>query len=60
MRGHYFKVEYVKHLPFVAAAMIDSYATAEYWKTRTRERIGYSIFLSKLLVCRLHHYLSEL
>ncbi|PON90965.1 Glycosyl transferase [Trema orientale] len=40
MRGHYFKVEYVKHLPFVAGAMIDSHATAEYWKNRTRERLG--------------------
>uniref|UniRef100_I1JT81 Glycosyl transferase family 1 domain-containing protein n=1 Tax=Glycine max TaxID=3847 RepID=I1JT81_SOYBN len=29
MRGHYFKVEYVKHLPFVAGAMIDSHTTAE-------------------------------
>ncbi|KAK6939427.1 Glycosyl transferase, family 1 [Dillenia turbinata] len=40
MRGHYFKVEYVKHLPFVAGAMIDSHITAEYWKTRTHERLG--------------------
>ena len=40
MRGHYFKVEYVKHLPFVAGAMIDSHATAEYWSNRTRERMG--------------------
>lgn len=40
MRGHYFKVEYVKHLPFVAGAMIDSHVTAEYWKNRTRERLG--------------------
>ncbi|XP_047168902.1 uncharacterized protein LOC124837544 [Vigna umbellata] len=39
MRGHYFKVEYVKHLPFVAGAMIDSYTTAEYWKNRTREKL---------------------
>ncbi|KAH7524135.1 hypothetical protein FEM48_Zijuj06G0086900 [Ziziphus jujuba var. spinosa] len=39
MRGHYFKVEYVKHLPFVAGAMIDSHTTAEYWKNRTRERL---------------------
>ena len=42
MRGHYFKVEYVKHLPFVAGAMIDSHTTAEYWKNRTRERLGYA------------------
>lgn len=41
MRGHYFKLEYVKHLPFVAGAMIDSHTTAEYWKNRTRERLGY-------------------
>ena len=41
MRGHYFKVEYVKHLPFVAGAMIDSHVTAELWKNRTRERLGY-------------------
>ncbi|KAG6575591.1 uncharacterized protein LOC111455876 isoform X1 [Cucurbita moschata] len=40
MRGNYFKVEYVKHLPFVAGAMIDSHTTAEYWKNRTRERLG--------------------
>lgn len=42
MRGHYFKLEYVKHLPFVAGAMIDSHATAEYWKNRTHERLGYA------------------
>ena len=35
MRGHYFKVEFVMHLPFVAGAMIDSHTTAEYWKNRT-------------------------
>ncbi|KAK4859371.1 hypothetical protein QYF36_004384 [Acer negundo] len=40
MRGHYFKLDYVKHLPFVAGAMIDSHTTAEYWKNRTRERLG--------------------
>ncbi|XP_021758312.1 uncharacterized protein LOC110723277 [Chenopodium quinoa] len=40
MRGHYFNLEYVKHLPFVAAAMIDSHTTAEYWKNRTKERLG--------------------
>ncbi|EYU32760.1 hypothetical protein ABFS82_14G043300 [Erythranthe guttata] len=40
MRGHYFKLEYVKHLPFVAGAMIDSHTTAEYWKDRTHERLG--------------------
>ncbi|KAF7138551.1 hypothetical protein RHSIM_Rhsim07G0243200 [Rhododendron simsii] len=40
MRGHYFKAEYVKHLPFVAGAMIDSHTTAEYWKNRTQERLG--------------------
>ncbi|CAL9054544.1 unnamed protein product [Musa banksii] len=39
MRGHYFKLEYVKHLPFVAGAMIDSHTTAEYWKNRTRDRL---------------------
>lgn len=39
MRGHYFKPDYVKHLPFVAGAMIDSHVTAEYWKNRTRERL---------------------
>lgn len=47
MRGHYFTLEYVKHLPFVAAAMIDSHTTAEYWKNRTKERLGY---LSLLLI----------
>ncbi|KAL6504422.1 hypothetical protein OROGR_026345 [Orobanche gracilis] len=40
MRGHYFKLEYVKHLPFVAGAMIDSHTTAVYWKNRTHERLG--------------------
>lgn len=39
MRGHYFKLDYVKHLPFVAGAMIDSHVTAEYWENRTRERL---------------------
>ncbi|GMN29316.1 hypothetical protein TIFTF001_002379 [Ficus carica] len=39
MRGHYFKLDYVKHLPSVAGAMIDSHVTAEYWKNRTRERL---------------------
>lgn len=42
MRGHYFKLEYVKHLPFVAGAMIDSQTTANYWKNRTHERLGYA------------------
>lgn len=42
MRGHYFKMEYVKHLPFVAGAMIDSHTTAEYWKNRTQERLRYA------------------
>ena len=39
MRGHYFSLDYVKHLPFVAGAMIDSHVTAEYWKNRTQERL---------------------
>ena len=39
MRGHYFKMDYVKHLPSVAGAMIDSHVTAEYWENRTRERL---------------------
>lgn len=39
MRGHYFNLEFVKHLPNVGAAMIDSFATAEYWKNRTQERL---------------------
>ncbi|PON99568.1 Glycosyl transferase [Trema orientale] len=39
MRGHYFKLDYVKHLPFVAGAMIDSHVTAQYWENRTRERL---------------------
>lgn len=53
MRGHYFKVEYVKHLPFVAGAMIDSHTTAEYWKNRTRERLGYVLapFNKLFLLC---------
>uniref|UniRef100_A0A2P2LUJ1 Uncharacterized protein MANES_02G098300 n=1 Tax=Rhizophora mucronata TaxID=61149 RepID=A0A2P2LUJ1_RHIMU len=40
MRGHYFKLDYVKHLPLVAVAMIDSHVTANYWKNRTQERLG--------------------
>lgn len=40
MRGHYFTLEYVKHLPNVAGAMIDSYTTANHWHNRTRERLG--------------------
>ncbi|KAH9623989.1 hypothetical protein KSS87_010107 [Heliosperma pusillum] len=40
MRGHYFKLDFVKHLPYVAGAMIDSHTTAEYWKNRTKERLG--------------------
>ncbi|KAI5684149.1 hypothetical protein M9H77_05377 [Catharanthus roseus] len=39
MRGHYFNLDYVKHLPFVAGAMIDSHVTAQYWKNRTEERL---------------------
>ncbi|KAJ6353249.1 hypothetical protein OIU76_002293 [Salix suchowensis] len=39
MRGHYFKLDYVKHLPLVGGAMIDSHVTAEYWKNRTQERL---------------------
>ncbi|KAL1815529.1 hypothetical protein DCAR_0519794 [Daucus carota subsp. sativus] len=39
MRGHYFSMDYVKHLPLVAGAMIDSHVTAEYWKNRTQERL---------------------
>lgn len=39
MRGHYFSLDYVKHLPYVAGAMIDSHVTAEYWKNRTQERL---------------------
>lgn len=51
MRGHYFKLEYVKHLPFVAGAMIDSHTTAEYWGNRTRERLGYIRFLFCIVNC---------
>ncbi|KAI7979399.1 Lipopolysaccharide core biosynthesis mannosyltransferase LpsB [Camellia lanceoleosa] len=39
IRGHYFKMEFVKHLPLVAGAMIDSHVTADYWKNRTQERL---------------------
>lgn len=42
MRGHYFTMEYVKHLPEVAGVVIDSHATAEYWRTRTRERLRFA------------------
>lgn len=44
MRGHYFKLDYVKHLPMVAGSMIDSYVTAEYWKNRTQERLKQALF----------------
>ena len=47
MRGHYFKLEYVKQLPLVAGAMIDSHVTAEYWKNRTQERLRQA---SKMLI----------
>lgn len=50
MRGHYFKLDYVKHLPLVAAAMIDSNTTAEYWKNRTHERLGYVCITSLVLL----------
>ncbi|KAJ9703570.1 hypothetical protein PVL29_005063 [Vitis rotundifolia] len=36
MQGHYFQLEYVRYLPLVAAAMLDSHVAAEYWKTGTR------------------------
>ncbi|KAJ3694299.1 hypothetical protein LUZ60_009779 [Juncus effusus] len=39
MRGHYFTLNYVKHLPNVAAVMIDSHVTAQYWKNRTHDRL---------------------
>ena len=39
MRGLYFSLCYVKQLPFVAGAMIDSHVTSEYWKNRTQERL---------------------
>ena len=39
MRGHYFKLEYVKHLPFVVGAMIDSHTTVEYWNNLTQEHL---------------------
>ncbi|KAL2532186.1 UDP-Glycosyltransferase superfamily protein [Abeliophyllum distichum] len=51
MRGHYFKLEYVKHLPFVAGAMIDSHITAEYWNNRTSERIGYAVASKSTIYC---------
>ncbi|KAE8656419.1 Peroxidase superfamily protein [Hibiscus syriacus] len=40
MREHYIKLEYVKQLPFVGGAMIDSQITTLYWKNRTKERLG--------------------
>ncbi|KAJ8439206.1 hypothetical protein Cgig2_003419 [Carnegiea gigantea] len=40
MRGHYFKLDFVKHLPFAGGAMIDSHITAGYWKNRTEGRLG--------------------
>eukprot|EP00249_Psilotum_nudum_P018936 c27028_g1_i1 orf=129-971(+) len=39
MRGHYFTLDLVKHLPYVGGVMIDSHATAEYWTNRTKERL---------------------
>jgi hypothetical protein len=47
MRGHYFTMEYVKHLPEVAGVVIDSHATAEYWRTRTRERLRFALLGSQ-------------
>ena len=41
MQGHYFRLEYVKHLPLVAAAMTDSHAIADYWKTGSRDYLRY-------------------
>ncbi|GJV05206.1 UDP-glycosyltransferase superfamily protein, partial [Tanacetum coccineum] len=39
MRGHYFKLDYVKHLPYVVGSMINSHVTAEYWHNRTQKRL---------------------
>ncbi|KAK7351719.1 hypothetical protein VNO77_11367 [Canavalia gladiata] len=59
MRGHYFKLEYVKHLPFVAGAMIDSQATAEYRKNRTNGRLGVSCGKGQdLFLCSFHESLQ--
>ena len=54
MRGHYFKLEFVKHLPHVAGAMIDSHITAEYWKNRTKERLGYAVCINYCCYSAIH------
>ena len=61
MRGNYFKLEYLKHLPSVAAAMIDSHTTSEYWQTRTKELLGYLIIftLFGVLIHRSSHYIAS-
>lgn len=43
MRGHYCSLDYVKNLPSVAGTMIDSHISAEFWKNRTHDRLGYVI-----------------
>lgn len=57
MRGHYFNPDLVKHLPFVAGAMIDSHATAEYWKNRTQARLGSVSSFALPALCRKLRYL---
>lgn len=46
MRGHYFAPEYVKFLPEVAGVITDSHATADYWRTRTRDRLRLALNVS--------------
>lgn len=41
LHDHCFQLDHVKHLPLVAAAMLDSHVTEEYWKTRTRDYLRY-------------------
>lgn len=43
MRGQYFAMDLVKHLPEVAGIIIDSQATAEYWRARTIKRLRFAL-----------------
>lgn len=53
MRGHYFSYDLVKHLPKVAGVIIDSHATAEYWRNRTAVELR-SVVISTLPQHEMH------
>ncbi|KAF5787751.1 hypothetical protein HanXRQr2_Chr10g0456381 [Helianthus annuus] len=48
MRGHYFKLDYIKYLPYVAGSMIDSHVTAEYWENRTNGGFEWMVCRSEM------------